>query len=254
MSSFLSCQGQINIFYTFPLFAGSAILSTSAMSVIKKQPSVARNLSLGSHASTTCSSFVVFCLPLGSDSTPSSFNIPSKRCFMTLLITSVLSTSNYSGYANHNYRKIKQLYLESTFVDPQSQNPEAFLQHQFFPRTQLHLALSKLLSIRLDHSSFHHYFGSGEPVWQVFLSPVLGLCTDAKMWRGQALNLELLTIALCTLQNYIICVYVVIYRHDITASSNFVLLSICEWNLVMLVRWGWFGGKLFLITPVPDCQ
>ena len=189
MSSFLSCHGQINIFYTFPLFAGSAILSTSAMSVIKKQPSVARNLSLGSHASTTCSSFVVFCLPLGSDSTPSSLNIPSKRWFMTLLITSVLSTSNYSGqisiclscFANHNHRKIKQLYLESTFVDPQSQNPEAFLQHQFFLRTQHHLALSRLLSIRLDHSSFHHYFGSGEPVWQVFLSPVLGLCTDAKM-------------------------------------------------------------------------
>ena len=101
MSSFLSCHGQINIFYTFPLFAGSAILSTSAMSVIKKQPSVARNLSLGSHASTICSSFVVFCFPLGSDSTPSSFNIPSKRCFMTLLITSVLSTSNYSGQIYH---------------------------------------------------------------------------------------------------------------------------------------------------------
>ena len=77
--------------------------------------------------------------------------------------------------------KLSIFYLELTFVDPQSQIPEAFLPRQFFLRTQHRLALLKLLSIHLDHSNFHPYFGSGEPVWQVFLSPALGLCTGAKM-------------------------------------------------------------------------
>ena len=105
MSSFLSCYGQINIFCTFPLFAGSAILSTSAMSVIKKQPSVARNLSLGSHASTTCSSFAAFCLLLGSDNTPSSFNIPSKKFLRRFWSHLFYLPQTIS--ANDNYRKIK---------------------------------------------------------------------------------------------------------------------------------------------------
>ena len=104
-------------------------------------------------------------------------------------------------------------YPELTFVDPQSQNLEAFLPHPFFLRTQHHLALLKLLSIRLDHSSFHHYFGSGEPVWQVFLSPALGLCTGAKMWRDQALNLKSYTILLYTLRNYNLCVSGYIYAY-----------------------------------------
>jgi hypothetical protein len=59
---------QQNIKNTFPLFVGSAMLSTSAISVIKKHPSVARNLSFGSLASTTDSLWTPFCLAFSSAS------------------------------------------------------------------------------------------------------------------------------------------------------------------------------------------